>query len=65
MVLNGLVYVSCAELRLKEPFSQQLVELLKHSETYWYDGPLARLAHFGARGQREQISQNLLKWVYN
>lgn len=65
MVLNRLVYVSCAELRLKEPFSQQLLELLKLPETYWYAGPLARLAHFGARGQHEQSSRNLLKQTYN
>lgn len=58
MVLNGLAYVSRAELWLKEPFSQQLLELLKHSETYWYAGPLARSAHFSARGQHEQSSRN-------
>lgn len=66
MVLNGLLDVSCAaELQFNEAFSQQLVELFKHSATDWYAGPCARSPHFSALGQHEQSSQNLLKWMYN
>lgn len=41
MVLNGLLDVSCAaELQFNEPFSQQLVELFKHSATTGMLGPV-------------------------